>query len=139
LFEVHPETAGQKLYYNAALGQNTNRNILGLFTVGSPASAFGALEDDQLKEAILNELDAIYNGQASDNYINHISQNWNDEEFIKGGYLSDFADWRDVRELGNSVSNKLYFAGGAFTEGEDWVSVHTAARSAKRAVDEINT
>ena len=31
----------------------------------------------------------------------------------------------------------MYFAGGEYTDGESWVSVHTAARSAKKAVDEI--
>ncbi len=47
------------------------------------------------------------------------------------------ADWKDVRRLGESVENKVYFAGGEYTDGENWVSVHTAALSAKRAVDEI--
>ena len=52
--------------------------------------------------------------------------------------MSDYVDWRTVRELGNSVANKLYFAGGEYTDGEDWVSVHTAAQSAKIALAEIN-
>jgi hypothetical protein len=42
-----------------------------------------------------------------------------------------------VQELGESVNNKVYFAGGAYTDGEDWVSVHTAAQSAKKVADEI--
>lgn len=65
-------------------------------------------------------------------------QNWNNEPYIKGAYMTEFADWRTVRELGKSVSNKLYFAGGAYTDGEDWVSVHTAAQSAQKAVLEMN-
>jgi hypothetical protein len=52
--------------------------------------------------------------------------------------LTDYADWRTVRELGNNVGSKLFFAGSEYTDGEDWVSVHTAAQSAKRAVMEIN-
>jgi hypothetical protein len=51
--------------------------------------------------------------------------------------LTDNADWRNVKKLGESVANKIYFAGGAYTDGEDWVSVHTAAQSAKRAIEEI--
>jgi hypothetical protein len=51
--------------------------------------------------------------------------------------LTDHASWRLLRELGNSVENKVYFAGGEFTDGEDWVSVHTAAQSAKRITEEI--
>lgn len=136
-FEITPSSDGQKLYYNASLGQNTSKNILGLFAVGAPAEELTSLEGENLKNFILEELDGIYSDQATPNYINHISQNWDNEPFIKGGYLSDFADWKTVKELGNSVSDKLYFAGAEFTDGEDWVSVHTAALSAKRVVEEI--
>lgn len=86
---------------------------------------------------MLSELDALYNNQATPNYIKHISQNWNKEPFIKGGYLTDHANWRTVRKLQESVADKIYFAGGAFTDGEDWVSVHAAAQSARDSVREI--
>ena len=69
--------------------------------------------------------------------MKHITQNWNDEPFIKAGYMTDHADWQVVRTLGKSVANKIYFAGGAYTDGEDWVSVHTAAQSAMEVVKEI--
>ncbi|MFN0173222.1 MAG: flavin monoamine oxidase family protein [Saprospiraceae bacterium] len=137
-FPIIPATNGQKIYYNAALGQNTTKNILGLFVVGAPAQDFIARSGDDLKNFILSELDSIYANQATPNYIKHITQNWNSEPFIKGGYLTDYEDWKRVRELGSAVGNKLYFAGGEFTDGEGWVSVHTAAKSAKRAIEEIN-
>ena len=137
-FQITPTSNGQKLYYNASLGQNTNRHILGLFAVGTPALDYISRSGVDLKNFILSELDNIYANQATPNYIKHITQNWNNEPFIKGGYMSDYVDWRTVRELGNSVANKLYFAGGEYTDGEDWVSVHTAAQSAKIALAEIN-
>jgi monoamine oxidase len=136
-FNINPASDGQKIYYNAALGQNTNKHILGLFVVGKPALDFMSLSDDDLRDFVLNELDLLYSGQATPNYIKHISQNWNNEPFIRGGYMSDYADWRTVKKLGKSVADKLYFAGGEYTDGEDWVSVHTAAQSAKSAVNEI--
>ena len=46
-------------------------------------------------------------------------------------------DWREVRKLGESISSKVYFAGGEYTDGENWVSVHAAAQSAKKAIDAI--
>lgn len=137
VFPISPASDGEKIYYNAAFAQNTSRNILGLFTVGKPARDFIALSGDQLRDYILAELDTLYNNQATPNYIKHITQNWNDEPFIKGGYLTDHADWQTVRRLGESVAGKVYFAGGAYSNGEDWVSVHTAAQSAKRAVEEL--
>jgi monoamine oxidase len=138
VFQINPVSNGQKIYYNASLGQNTTKNILGLFVVGTPAQDYISRTGDDLKIFILSELDRIYANQASPSYIKHITQNWNNEPYIKGGYLTDYADWKTVRELGNSIGDKLFFAGGAYTDGEDWVSVHTAAKSAKRAVEEIN-
>uniref|UniRef100_UPI004048C6A4 flavin monoamine oxidase family protein n=1 Tax=Roseivirga sp. TaxID=1964215 RepID=UPI004048C6A4 len=138
VFPITPASSGQKIYYNAAFGQNTTKNILGLFVVGAPAQNLISRSGDDLKNFILSELDSIYANQATPNYMQHITQNWNNEPFIKGGYLSDFEDWRKVRELGNSVANRIFFAGGEYTDGEDWVSVHTAAQSAKRVILEIN-
>ncbi|PCJ64907.1 MAG: amine oxidase [Bacteroidetes bacterium] len=137
-FPITPATDGEKIYYNATLGQNTAKHILGLFVVGKPALDYISLSDNDLKDFILNELDGIYSNQATPNYVKHISQNWNNEPFIKSGYMTDNADWKTVRELGTPVANKIHFAGGAYTDGEDWVSVHTAAQSAKKAVEELS-
>lgn len=136
-FEITPESDGEKIYYDAALGQNSSKNILGLFVVGKPVLDYSPLSEDELRSFILNELDEIYSNQATPNYVKHISQNWNKEPFIKAGYMTDHADWRTVRKLGSSVADKIYFAGGAYTNGDDWVSVHAAAQSAKQAVAEI--
>jgi monoamine oxidase len=136
-FDINPKSDGEKIYYNAALGQNTSKHILGLFVVGKPALAYTSLSDSELKSFLLSELDGIYANQATPNYIKHISKNWDKEPFIRSGYMTDHADWRTVRELGKSVADKVYFAGGAYTDGDDWVSVHAAAQSSKRAIDEI--
>ena len=39
-FDIQPETAGQKLYYDASYGQNSSRHILGLFAVGSAVDPY---------------------------------------------------------------------------------------------------
>ena len=137
IVDIKPKTDGEKIYYNASFGQNSNKNILGLFAVGKPALDYQSIPEQELKSFILRELDAIYDGQATPNYKNHIIQNWKNEPFIQSGYMTDHADWRVVKDLGQSVDNKLYFAGGAFTDGEDWVSVHAAALSGVRAVNEL--
>ena len=124
-------------HYNASFGQNTSKNILGLFAVGTPAKDYISLSGNNLKDFVLSELDGIYLNKATPNYLNHIAQNWNNEPFIKSGYMTDYADWKTVRTLGESLVDKVYFAGGAYTDGENWVSVHTAAQSAKKVVEEI--
>jgi len=55
----------------------------------------------------------------------------------KNLYVYDDENWRRVRTLGASVNGNLYFAGDAYTTGDDWSSVHTAARSAIRAIEEM--
>jgi monoamine oxidase len=133
-FVITPESDGEKIYYDAALGQNTSKHILGLFVVGKPALDFSSRSGNELRDFILSELDALYDNRATATYLKHLTQDWNDEPFIKAGYMTDHADWRTVRTLGESVASKVYFAGGAYTDGEDWVSVHTAAQSASKAV-----
>lgn len=136
-FNINLQTTGQKLYYDAAYGQNTNQNILGLFAVGTGTLPYVELSDSELIDYMLNELDGIFNGQASANYVKHIFQNWNEEPYARGAYVYDNENWRRVRTLGESVGNQLFFAGDAYTTGNDWGSVHAAARSAKRAVSEL--
>ena len=136
-FEIIPETAGQKLYYDAAYGQNTSQHVLGLFAVGTGTRPYVELSDDELSEYMLNELDELFDGQASPHYVKHIFQNWNAEPYANGAYVVDHENWCRVRTLGKSVDDRVFFAGTAYTKGEDWSSVHTAARSARRAVEEI--
>ena len=86
---------------------------------------------------ILGELDDLFDGKASKHYVKHIFQNWTEEPFALGAYVHYFESWRTLRKLGKSVDSKLYFAGDAYTDGNDWSSVHAAAQSAIRAVKEL--
>mgnify|MGYP001794529951 CR=1 FL=1 len=136
-FEIMPETAGQKLYYDASYGQETDQHILGLFAVGTGTRPYVSLSDSERIEYMLNELDELFDGQASPNYVKHIFQNWNAEPYANGAYVVSHENWRTLRALGRSIDDRLFFAGAAYTDGLDWGSVHAAARSARRAVEEI--
>lgn len=129
--------SGQKMYYDASYGQNSERNVLGFFTVGPSTLPYQQLSESELIKYILKELDELFDGKASRSYLKHISQNWSHEPYIKGAYVYDGESWRTIRTLGKSVSNKVFFAGTAYTEGDDWGGVHSAARSAIRSVNEI--
>lgn len=136
-FDIVPESAGQKLYYDASYGQDSQRHVLGLFSVGTGTLPYRNLNDSDLISFMLEELDGIFDGMASKTYLQHTSQNWNEEPHIQGAYITDSENWRYVRTLGEAVGNNLFFAGTSYTDGEDWSSVHTAARSAIRAVNSI--
>lgn len=138
-YTTTPETAGQKLYYDASYGQNSLQNVLGLFSVGTEAETYINLNSDSERiDFMLNELNAVFNSNiASSSHIRHTFQNWNAEPYANGAYVYDYESSNRVYRLGQSVNNKVYFVGDAYTTGNDWGSVHAAARSAKRAVQEM--
>ncbi|MEM7221188.1 MAG: NAD(P)/FAD-dependent oxidoreductase [Pseudomonadota bacterium] len=132
------ETArGQRVYYDAAYGRNTEANVLGLFAVGKQAEQYQRLDDNQLRAYVLAELDRVFKGQATPRYIRHISQDWGAEPYIRQAYLADVARVSTSRQLFQARTNKVLFAGDAYTLQNDWGSVHMAARSARDAVKRI--
>lgn len=136
-FESIPADQGHKLFYDAAYGQNTQQNILGVFAVGPISKVYLEKNDTERVRYILAELDELFDGIATPNYKKHIFQNWTAEPFAQGAYVHYFEDWKIIRTLGKSVADKLYFAGDAYTDGSPWSSVPAAAQSAKRAVEEL--
>ncbi len=131
--------SGEKLYYDAAFGQNSSRHVLGLFAVGTAADPYIALSDNNLRNYILNELDAVFSGQASQNYLQHIVQNWSNEPLTRGAYMQNFQNSATPRTLFQAVANKVYFAGEAYSDLDDWGGAHVAARTAKKAVESMIT
>ncbi len=129
---------GQRLYYDASYGQDSDAHVLGLFTVGAPAERYQALDEGaELRDAILAELDEIFDGVASRSYIQHIAQNWNDEPFARAAYLADDADWNIPETLAERFSDRLFLAGDAYTSHGDWSAVDDAARSARDVVRDL--
>ena len=128
---------GEKMYYDASYGQKSDHNVLGLFIVGPVMKPYLQSTDTEIIRYILQELDELFDYKASENYIKHTSQNWSKEPFVEGAYVYNNESWRIVKTLSESVNNKLFFAGTAYTKGNDWGSVHSAARSAIRTINEI--
>ncbi|MEM6885900.1 MAG: NAD(P)/FAD-dependent oxidoreductase, partial [Verrucomicrobiota bacterium] len=128
---------GQRGYYDAAYGQKSVQHVLGLFAVGEPAKAYQRLSDRDQLEYILGELDQVFDGAASGAYVKHIVQNWDKEPFVESAYLADHAPSSVSSRLAASIDNKIYFAGDAYTQYDDWSGVHNAAQSARRVVGEI--
>jgi len=130
---------GQRVYYDAAYAHNTTSNILGLFAVGEQAVQYQRRSGAALRDYILRELDAVFSGKPSRTFVKHIVQNWNDEPFIRSAYLADVAPRKISRTLSTSVDQKVFFAGEAYTQENDWGGVHNATRSARDAVFELLT
>ena len=92
---------------------------------------------DELRDLVLAELDALFDGIPSRTYVQHISQNWADEPFVRAAYLADYADSDISQDLGKNIGPRVFMAGCSYTREHDWSSVHTAVRSARDCVDEM--
>ena len=129
-------TGGQRLFYDAAHGQDSDAHVLGVFSVGEEAERYQAAGDGAI-DLLLAELDEIYDGVATEAYIQHLTQNWNDQPWARGAYLTDDEDFRITRRLAEPIDDVVYFAGDGYTAFDDWSSVHAAAWSARDAVREM--
>ncbi|MFT5820791.1 MAG: monoamine oxidase [Crocinitomix sp.] len=133
-----PTSASEKTFYNAAFKKDSSKHIFALFTVGEPSTAYTSLAtDEEVILKILEELDEIYEGQASLNYLGHVIQNWSNEEHIGGSYSFANTDFSQLQvPLKNAINSKLYFAGEALSDYYS-ATVHGAADSGIETVEKI--
>lgn len=131
---------GPRIYYDGAYGHDTNDNILGFAAIGKKSAPYLALKDPERIDFMLHELDELFDGKASKNYIKHVFKDWSADPFAKGAYnssLNFIRDYRLVREMGTPIADKVYFAGDLYNDGNGWSTVHSAANGAKLAVQKI--
>ncbi len=80
-----------------------------------------------IRQAIINRLTGSVSFDRVDVPIYNRVPTTATEPYVKGAYLRNGEKSKYVYALGESVANKLYFAGEAYTDGNDWGSVHNAA------------
>ena len=124
--------ANECVYYDAAIGKQSDRHVLGFFTQGSAAERYTSHgTDEQLFAHILRELDEIFDGQASEQYVQHIVQDWTREPYIQGSYSQRKAN---AEKLAESVAGRVFFAGEAMNPNGKTIAVHGASEAAYTAV-----
>ncbi len=126
-------SAGQRYFYDAAHGRDTDLHVLGVFAVGAQAERYIDAGDAAI-DLILGDLDEVFDGAASASYLRHITQNWNEQPFARAAYLADEVDADISRALAEPIADRVFFAGDAYTTFDDWSSVHAAVWSARDAV-----
>lgn len=123
------------LYYDAAFGKESERHVFALFTVGEPAEKYTSLQTEAaILELVMSELDAMFDGKASEHYLQHVIQNWSAEPFIQGSYSYGEAS---VETLSAAVDDKIYFAGEAMNTRGNTATVHGAGESAYLALEKM--
>jgi monoamine oxidase len=128
----------EKIFYDAAFKKDSERHILGLFTIGSHAETYTNMqsEEDIIKH-VLGELDEMFEGKASETYMKHVIQNWSAEPYIQGSYTFFESNYgSNMEALSRSLDNKVFFAGEAHSDYAS-ATVHGAGLSGKSVAEEI--
>ncbi|MEN0048045.1 MAG: NAD(P)/FAD-dependent oxidoreductase [Bacteroidota bacterium] len=122
-------------YYNAAFGKDSDRHVFALFTVGEPASRYTSLQTEEaILKKVMSELDEIFDGKASQYYVQHVIQNWSQEPFIQGSYSYGYSS---TEVLAAPVEDRIYFAGEAINTNGNTSTVHGAGESAYLALEKL--
>ncbi|MEM9051018.1 MAG: NAD(P)/FAD-dependent oxidoreductase [Bacteroidota bacterium] len=137
IIDVQPFWKGETLYYDAGYGQESGENILGLVGIGKGTLPYVELSEQERTDYVLAELDEIFEGQASLNYVDHIYKHWNNEPYARAAYVHYYEGAQRMQKLAQPLENKVFFAGDGYTGNLDYSSVHAAARSAKNTVEFI--
>lgn len=138
------------LYFNTGVARSEFYRTLSITVNGPKAQELSALGDGAL-DAVLAELDSVYNGQATlfvrkliDNDGNEgnrvwFKTDWGKDEFFKGGvsYLPPGATLADRENLAAPINDKIFFAGEATDLIGDAGTINGALNSAERVAEEL--
>lgn len=123
-------------YADESVGKTGNDNILLAFVMGVQAENLTALgSDSAITTALLQELDVMYAGQATANFIASHVENWTTKPYIEGAYGYSTVGMGDVRKIAAAqVNDKLFFAGEAMNLNGHHQTVHGAVETGYREV-----
>ena len=126
-------------YADDSIGKAQSDNILLAFIMGDQAAYLTALANDTaITNALLQELDLMYNGQATTSFIASHVENWTTNPFVKGAYSYSTVGMGDARKIATqAISKKLYFAGEAMNINGHHQTVHGAVETGYREVINI--
>lgn len=130
-------------YFSAGVGRSDFNRTLSLTINGAAADALTPLSDEQKVVSVLAELDAVFDGEATQsirrdtetNQMLYVVKDWSQEPFIAGGYSypKPGSTNADRVTLAAAVNNKLYFAGEAMDTDGDFGTINGAMNAAEKA------
>jgi monoamine oxidase len=126
-------------YADDSIGKAQNDHVLLAFIMGVQAEYLTSLgSDTAITTALLQELDIMYNGQATASFIASHVQNWTINPFVKGAYSYSTIGMGDARKVATKpINKKLYFAGEAMNTNGHHQTVHGAVETGYREVVNI--
>ena len=128
-------------YSDDSIGKLQDDYVLLAFIMGQQAEYLTSLgSDSAIRDALLQELDTMYNGQASASFVASHVQNWTTNPFVRGAYSYSTVGMGDARKVASeSVEKKLYFAGEAMNTNGHHQTVHGAIETGYREVVNLIT
>jgi lysine-specific histone demethylase 1B len=107
--------------------------------MGEQAQALTDLASDEaIKNALLAELDLMYEGQATSAFQSIHVEDWTSNPFIRGAYSFSKVGIGNARSIAAaSVNKKIFFAGECMNLNGHHQTVHGAMESGFNAVTEI--
>lgn len=126
-------------YADEQIGKPVNDHVLLAFVMGEQAEYLTSLGSDAaITAALIQELDSMYNGQASASFVSSHVENWTTSPFIKGAYSYSTVGMGNARTVAaQSIDDKLFFAGEAMNLNGHHQTVFGAAESGYREVINI--
>lgn len=126
-------------YIDDTVGKTTSDHVLLAFVMGDQAANLHALGNDvSITNALLQELDIIYSGQATTAFISSSVHDYSSKPFIKGAYGYSTIGMGNARQIAaKSIAGKLFFAGEAMNINGHHQTVHGAVESGYKAVMDI--
>ena len=126
-------------YADEAYKRSSKNAILLGFVMGEQAEYLSNLGNDTaIINALLGELDSMYNGQATAKFVDAVVQDWGKEPYIRGAYSYSSIGIGNARNIAaQSVDSKLFFAGEALNTNGHFQTVHGAVETGYREVVNI--
>jgi monoamine oxidase len=123
-------------YADESIGKNGQDAVLMAFIMGEQAEHLDRLGTDAaITQALLQELDSMYNNQASAAFMASHVQNFTRNPYIRGAYSYSTMGMGQARQVAaRSVADKLFFAGEAMNINGHHQTVFGAAETGKREV-----
>jgi monoamine oxidase len=123
-------------YADDTLGKNTSDNVLMAFVMGDQAADLHALgSDEAIIAALIQELDLIYEGKATESFLSAVVLDYTAKPYIKGAYSYSTVGMGNARQVAaEPINKKLYFAGEAMNTNGHHQTVHGAVETGYYAV-----
>ncbi len=126
-------------YADDSVGKAQSDKVLLAFVMGEQAEYLTSLgSDSAITQALLGELDLMYNGQATASFLAAHVENWTTNPFIRGAYSYSTVGMGNARAIAaQPIDKKIYFAGEAMNLNGHHQTVQGAIETGYREVIQL--